>query len=108
MSGKTTPENLVLQSVCEYLERRGYTFWRNNTVGVYDVRQKRFRSMPKYSIAGVSDIIVLYEGKAIFIECKAEKGVQSDSQKEFQIFVENADCKYYIVKSIDDLIEIGF
>lgn len=103
-----TPEGYVLDALCEYLATKGYIFWRQNTVGVYDVGQQRYRTMPRYSMKGVSDIIVLVDGTAMFIEAKAGKGKQSPDQQNFQQMVEMAGCKYFVARSIDDLISQGF
>ena len=63
--------------------------------------------MPKYSINGVSDIILLKDGIAWFIEVKA-KTKQSEHQKEFERNVIKNGCKYIVARSIDDLIKAGF
>lgn len=105
---KQTPEGLVLNAVCEYLEYKGYFFWRNNSTGVYDVTNKRFRSIPKHALNGVSDIILLVDGRAMFIEVKSEKGKLSESQKYFKERVEEAGSLYYEVHSLDELIKFGF
>lgn len=104
---KQTPEGNVLNAVCEYLEYKRHTFWRTNTHGVYDTVKKTFRTMPKYALKGVSDLILLKDGKAIFIEVKAPKGVLSEHQKDFGAIVTNAGAEYIVVRSIDDIISKG-
>lgn len=63
--------------------------------------------MPKWSKKGVSDIILLYVGKAFFIEVKA-KGSMSDDQKLFKIFVERAGCEYILARGVEDVKKAGF
>ena len=101
-------ENEVLQSICDYLAVKKYYFWRNNNFSIFDTSRKCFRRMPKYSISGVSDIILLRNGMAWFIEVKTEKTVQSEGQKEFEKNVIKNGCKYIVARSIDDLISAGF
>lgn len=108
MSRKQTPESSVLSAVCEYLAVKGYVFWRQNNVGVFDFANKRYRAMPTYSVKGVADIQLLLDGRSWFLECKAPKGVQSPDQKEFEFLVKRAGAQYYIIRSVDDLIELGF
>jgi len=103
----STPEGLILNSICEYLSYRPHFFWRNNTIGVYDSIKKTFRSMPKYSIKGVPDVLVLAFHTIIFIECKTTKGVQSQAQKEFQKEVESRGYTYILARSVDDVISAG-
>ncbi|MFA6972882.1 MAG: VRR-NUC domain-containing protein [Gallionella sp.] len=63
--------------------------------------------MPKYSKNGIPDIIVIKDGFFVGLEVKAPKGKQSESQKEFEKGSKAAGAEYYLVKSIDDVIEIG-
>lgn len=97
----------IQDAILEYLTRKGYTCWRQNSVGVWDGRGF-YRKPPKYSVNGISDIIVLSSGKAYFIEVKSAKGKVSDDQVLFKEFVERAGCEYMIARSIDDIIDAGF
>jgi hypothetical protein len=56
--------------------------------------------------AGVSDLIVLMPNRAIFIELKNEKGIQSESQKEFEQSVSALGFEYYLIRSLDQFIEV--
>lgn len=100
-------ENEVLNAVCEYLEVKGYVFWRQNTVGVFDVTKRTFRRQPKYSLNGVSDVIALVDGMAWFLEVK-DKAPQNKNQKDFEEKVKLGGCQYHIVRGIDDLQKLGF
>lgn len=99
-------ESEILKSICEYLEAKRYFFWRQNTVGVYDARKRTYRKPPKYAIKGVSDIIMLKDGTAWFLETK-DKARQSKEQKEFGDNVRKNGGEYHIVKSIAELIKLG-
>lgn len=106
--GKDASESDIQATICEYLERKGYRFWRQNTAGIYDTRREVFRKPNKYSVNGVSDIIVLSEGKAYFIEVKTATGRQSEDQKAFEEFVESAGCEYILARCLEDVMEAGF
>lgn len=54
------------------------------------------------ALAGVSDLIVVAERRVLFVEMKAPKGRQRDTQKAFQEKVEALGHKYFICKSLDD------
>lgn len=56
--------------------------------------------------AGVSDVIVLLEGKVLFIEFKAAKGVQKPKQRDFQQAVEALGFDYHICRSLEDFQEL--
>jgi hypothetical protein len=51
-------------------------------------------------------LIVVLEGKVLFVEVKNEKGKQSPKQKIFQSQVENLGFKYYLVRNLKDFKEI--
>lgn len=104
---KAPSENNVVSAVCDYLSYRPHFFWRNNTVGVYDRKNETYRSLPKYAIKGVPDIIVLAFHTVVFIECKTDKGRQSEAQKDFQKEVESRGYTYILARSVDEVIAAG-
>ena len=58
------------------------------------------------ALAGVSDLILVLPKRIVFVELKnGKKGVQSDSQKEFQRKVEEMGFEYLIWKSVEDCTE---
>ena len=115
---KETPESPILKSICEYLDTCGYYFFRINNIPVFDPRRKCFRAMPKYSVKGVSDILVLHRGKAYFIEVKVPKVVdstgneiqkktyQSKDQKKFEKNLIENDIFYTVARSVSDIDKI--
>lgn len=75
---------------------------------VYDPVGKRFRSMPKHSLKGVPDIIVIGDGGVvIFIEVKRPGGKLSEAQLEFQKRCQSIGAVYVVATSIDDIIVLG-
>ena len=56
--------------------------------------------------AGVSDLIVLFPKKVLFIEVKTENGVQSEKQKEFENILINLGFEYHLVRSLDQFKKI--
>lgn len=52
--------------------------------------------------AGVSDLICVHFGKVLFIEVKADNGIQSPRQKDFQNIVELQGFEYHLVRSLDE------
>lgn len=101
-------EQEIQNQILDYLTLKGYTCWRQNSSGIYDQKLGRYRKLSRYAVSGISDIIVLSDGRAYFIEVKTEKGRQSDDQKLFQEFVERADCVYYIARCLADVQSFGF
>lgn len=100
-------ENDVVYGICSYLSYRPWFFWRQNNTGTYDRKNETYRSLPKFSIRGVPDIIVLAYNTVIFVECKTDKGVQSKAQKDFQREVESRGYTYLLARSVDDVIAAG-
>ncbi len=111
MAKKGTPEGHVLNSLCDYLARRKYFFWRSNNTGTAAWGKDGklfFRNTPKYAMKGVPDIILIDDtGHFIGIEAKAPKGKQSPDQKLFQENCKKTGGEYILARSIDDLVEHG-
>jgi len=107
-------ETDIQKSICDYLAYRRHLFWRNNNAPTV-IRRKvgtrwvidGFRKLPVYTMKGLPDIIVIKDGYFIGLEVKRENGRQSPDQKEFQRLCKEAGAEYYIVKSIDDVRNIG-
>ena len=71
---------------------------------IYNVLNKGYRAMPKYSMNGIPDIIIIKDGRFVGLEVKTKIGVQSKSQTEFQVLCELQNGLYFVVRSIDDTI----
>lgn len=57
-------------------------------------------------MSGVSDLICINNGEVLFIECKDDKGRQSDKQKEFENIVTLQGHKYFLIRSLDEFKKI--
>jgi len=92
-SHRRNPETLILNQVRGVLISLGY--------GVLRV------PVPIYtSQKGWSDLLVIKNGKAYFVEIKTEKGRQRPDQKAFQEQVEAYGCKYFIIRSPEEAEQI--
>jgi len=100
-------ETEIQSTICEYLAYRKHFFWRQNTAPRYDTKKQIFYRMPKHAMNGVPDIILIKDGQFIGLEVKQEKGKQSEDQKIFEKRCHDAGAKYYIVRSLDDVIKLG-
>jgi len=56
-------------------------------------------------LAGVADLVLLFEKRCIFVEVKIEKQKQSESQKKFQNYVESLGFEYWVIRNLENLIE---
>lgn len=82
----------------QYPELRGLLFMVHN-----NARTKREGALLKAIglVAGVSDLIFVYDGFAYFIELKTPTGYQSIEQKNWQELIENQGCDYYVINSFE-------
>lgn len=103
---KHTLEKDIQMTICQYLEYKHYMFWRQNTMPVVKP-DGSFRAMPKFSMRGVPDILLIKDGQFWGLEVKQPKGKQSEWQKIFQHRCEKAGGRYYLVTSLDDIIALG-
>ncbi len=85
-------------------------FCRKNDIICFSVPNEATRNNSKYIqsgvLAGVSDLIVINNGKTYFVELKDYKGRQSDKQKEFENKVISQGHKYFLVRSLDEFKKI--
>ncbi len=103
----TETESQIQSAICDYLAIKKYIFWRSNNIPPYDPKKKAFRRMPKYCVNGVSDIILLLDGKVWFLEVKRKNTKQSPNQKEFEAMVRRGGAEYAIVRSIEDIQKLN-
>ena len=101
-------EKDIQLAICDYLALKGYKlFWRQNTTPVFEQKSGFYRPMPKYSMKGVADIIIIKDGKAIFIEVKRKGNKLSEAQEEFKAKCEMVGARYITAYSLDDIIAEG-
>lgn len=55
-------------------------------------------------MAGVSDLIIMHDGRIVFVEVKTDTGRQRPTQVAFQQAVEAEGHRYLIWRSLDDVI----
>lgn len=106
----TMSEIQIQSGIIDYLLRRKHFFIRINNTPISMIRngQRVFRKMGKGAIKGVPDILVLTNGGfAVWLEVKDKGKKQSPDQVKFQNRCNEIGCEYYVVRSIDDLKEIG-
>ena len=58
------------------------------------------------NVSGYPDCTLFKEGKTIFVEFKAEKGVQSHLQQYVEKQLIDQGFKYYLIKSLEKFKEI--
>jgi hypothetical protein len=103
-------ESQIQSTLIDYLQRKKHLVIRLNNIPVSQMvsGQRVFRKMPKGSINGMADLLVITDGGfGVWLEVKAPKGKQSPDQKEFQRRVEEKGGEYYLVRRLEDIINIG-
>lgn len=68
------------------------------------LRDKRTAMLMKATglTPGASDLIVIYFGRLLFVECKTEVGTQSEEQKLFAQRVRDCGFAYHLVRSLHE------
>jgi hypothetical protein len=98
-------ESSIQKSICDYLALKKHMFWRQNNNPIYS--EGRMFKLPKYSMQGIPDIILIKDGFFIGLEVKRPKTKQSPGQLEFERRCKEAGGEYHVVRSIDDVKNIG-
>jgi hypothetical protein len=98
--------NSLTNKIINHLSMIGFCVWRQNTIGVFDVKKQVFRKN-KNTKKGVSDIIGFHKLTATFIavEIKIGNDKLSLHQSTFLKDVEKAKGISLVVKSFDDYLE---
>ncbi len=96
-------EKEIQRAICDYLTLRRHFFWRNNTGAFKTVHD----SYVRFGTTGSPDIIVVHVGRPYFLEVKRPNSYQSPEQKEFQRQAEAAGGLYAVVRSIEDVKQLG-
>ena len=102
-------EIAIQSAIIDYLYLKKHFFVRlNNIPPVSKIGGKMvFRKMPKGSMKGLPDIMVITDGGfVVFLEVK-DKSKQSDDQRFFEERCKEKGAEYHIVRSIDDCKELG-
>ena len=100
-------ESIIQAGIVQFLQLAGVFFFAvsNELAGGNLKRNMLFKAMGMR--AGTSDlVVVLPEGKVLFIEVKTQEGKQSDKQVAFQKKVESLGHKYFVVRGVDDVKKI--
>lgn len=108
--GERVPrESEILRAIGDYLAYNKVFFWRANNTPIWGKSndgKMRWRAMPKYSSAGVPDIIAIVKGKFIGLEVKRPNLPLKPLQSEFGTKLIINGGFYYKVCSIDDVKNI--
>ena len=100
------PRESEIQKIClDYCKLKNVFAKRLNVGGMISHKDGKYIYNP-YTARGMSDLLIVVEGLAIFAEIKRPTGKQSDNQRLFQAEAERAGARYVIIRSLDDLIEI--
>lgn len=99
-------ENQIETQICDFIHYsyKEIFFWKQPNGGYYDAKTGRFRRQKSpFAIPGVSDLLLVWRGRLIAMECKSEVGKQSDDQKTFEEKMVGAGGFYFLVRSIQDV-----
>ena len=98
-------ESKIQLEICRYLRTQNYLFWRFSpdtyvqSIGRYVKHE--------YIPSGLPDIHVLVKGKLIGLEVKQKTGKPSADQLLMQKRFQALGHDFHIVKSVDEVIELG-
>jgi hypothetical protein len=108
-------ETQIVREICEWLEKGGFFFWRSNNVPV--MQGTRMRALPKYTPRGLSDIMIVWRGRFIAVECKrpaqpdarepngrkVRGGKLTDAQREWAVGLSLAGGEFIEAFSVEDV-----
>jgi penicillin-binding protein-related factor A (putative recombinase) len=99
---KASNESQLVTACLQLLHVAGIFAWRQNNVGIYDPSRKVYRKS-KTAMPGVSDLLGIYKGRFLAIECKVGKNKVSEEQSAFLLRVQKEGGVALVCYSLDDL-----
>lgn len=79
---------------------------------IFHVPNQRIKATERMKLAaigvlsGVSDLVIIFRGKTVYIEVKTLIGTQSKEQKEFCTRVQENGHSYWLVRSFTDFEKV--
>lgn len=108
---KTTFAESRTQTACvswfnsHYPELEGCLFHIPNE-GKKSIRQgARWKALG--GVAGVADLVLIYQGTCAFFELKAAKGVLSERQKAWRAIVQAQGFHYHVIRNVEDFKDLA-
>ena len=98
-NAETEIHNRILVALSKAFHPRGI-FWRQNAGQVRSDRGAWISLGPP----GISDIVGVIDGRAVFVEVKTKTGNQRDAQRKWQAAVERAGAIYIIARSPEEAL----
>jgi hypothetical protein len=87
-----------------WLNKTGWYAWLTPNGGLYDQATGSYRKRAGFNINGMQDAIAISPtGVVLFLEFKAERGVQSQAQKNFENQIKKRHGHYVLVRSLEGL-----
>jgi len=86
------PESVIVKQIRQYLR----------TLGWYVIRIQQGIGCHR----GISDLIVVKDGRVVFLECKTAKGKMSEHQEKFRSEILGRGGEYVVCRSLEDAMEL--
>ena len=96
-------EKDIQKAIIDYLRMTGCFVYKNRSVGIYKTATGSY--IPSQTV-GVADLTAIKKGIVYQLEVKTSTGKQSPGQQQFQKDWEEHGGKYFITRSIDDVIKL--
>ena len=103
-------ESDIQNTICEYLQAKRKFFFRLNNIPAFNRSSEgvvTMRRLSKFTPRGLPDIIVVEKGMFIALEVKSAIGRQSPEQKEVEADIKKHGGQYFVVRSVEEVIEVG-
>jgi hypothetical protein len=101
-------ESDLIKACLDYFALKKILAWRNNSGAMkytYTRRNGQIRNcFMRFGAVGSPDIIAVIKGQFVGVECKDRYGKQSPAQKEFEANLKKAGGKYFLIRTIEELV----
>lgn len=94
----------LMRQIQDWLRLNNHCFIRVNVGARVEFRPHGGKRFMRFGRQGCADILACIDGRFVAIECKTERGRQSEHQQRFQQEVEYCRGIYVLARSLDDVI----
>lgn len=100
---KRTTETEIVHVCLAGLKACGAFAWRNNTGARPWSTKPGEKRVVRFGTPGAPDIMAVFEGWFLAIECKRPGKAQTEDQKTWQTYCELSRGEYWVIESLDQL-----
>ena len=104
--GRNITEHEIQNQIIDYLKTTNWLVIRINGVNRGKIKSYYVYNGSENAQKGLPDLLIMKKGKCIGLEIKTATGKQSEDQKIIEKWFKMQEIEYYVIKSLNDVINV--